>query len=199
MTHKLALSIFILAILLTSCKEKTLEYKFQGRINVLVDCSFGNDALLKEAQYSFQEDLAINLPKNDPEFKNEIYNYFVRALYTDDIDFNDAVTPHSLAVFEELKKYKELWDLDNPHSNLNYKSEFMTCLISNFKDDDLRIAMQNLIEVNSMRPKLIIEPILYSPDKLAKDSNLKTYIALELYYAKFFDKDIQPVNTNIAK
>ena len=99
-----------------------------------------------------------------------------------------------MKVFEELKKEKDLWNIEGKYSNINYNSEFITCLVSSFNDDDLRSAMQNLIKYDSMRPILIIEPALQNFSMIIRDPNFKTYLALELYYSKLFDKNISIKN-----
>jgi len=190
-TRIIKLLIVVFVFQLTSCKNegKLPEFKYADQ-PATVTCNANLDALLKEALYSFENDI---LEKHDPRGKNltRAYRTFLNNALSNRGQYETTVSEHSKQLFEVLKTKSELWDLNSPVSNLNYSSDLVTCLGNNIKNKGLKSTFNSLTSTNFMSPKLFGEPLKSA--SLTNDKNLATYAALEFYYAKLFNVDLTNV------
>jgi len=181
------LLISVLTIL--SCKEP-IEYKYQER-ELGIECSGLDSNLAKEAYFSFRNDLAEYTMKN--MVKIDYHNYpFSMALFVfkgaeGTADYKNIVSPHTLKILNELKKETQLWDLQSDKSNLNYHSEFISCLIEGIQNDEIREAILSFREVNSQNPKSFAELYRTSIVDADKDMYFATFLTFEIYYQYIYD------------
>lgn len=183
-------SLFMIWTLL-GCGETTLsEYKFSDREQVLT-CEGMDSKLLNEALYAFEDDIkTFYRSKYNPEGKlGLVYSEFLSRSIQGTVPFQDLVTPHTLKVFNVLKTKKELWDIENKVSKLNYYSPIFGCIASNIKDNGLKTTLNALVSTHSMNPKLFNDPLIGKYPIVETDKYLGAYVAFDLFYAKLFDID----------
>ncbi|MCL5129906.1 MULTISPECIES: hypothetical protein [unclassified Algibacter] len=193
---KSTVNIILLLVALTavSCKKENTfnDYKFAEKGNV-INCENQNTALINEALFSFEDDIASFYAKNGQKNMTTSYSQFLRNATINRVKYADVVSPHTVKVFEALKNEGSLWDANNPDSHLNYKSDLINCIASNLKDKNLKTTFDALVTTNSMKPQLFVTPIARNYRAAISDKYLATYIALDLYYAKLFDIDLSNV------
>jgi len=184
------LFILLISILaLTSCKEP-IEYKYQDR-ELGIECTGLDSKLVKEAYYSFRNDLAEYTRKNMAKIDNLNYPFSL-ALYVfkgaeGTADYKNIVSPHTIKILNELKKETQLWDLQSDKSNLNYHSELINCLIEGIQNDEVKQAILSFREVNSQNPKSFAELYRTSIVGTNKDMHFATFLAFEIYYQYLYD------------
>ena len=182
-------------IVITSACSESLEYKYDDK-PIQVGCSGVNDKLLNEALYSFFDDITVyyRTKSNDPsESGISTYEAYANYIYPGalgDADYKSIVSEHSKNVMKELRKETQLWDKKPAMSNLNYNSEFVNCLIENFKDKDMATTIRALNTANSLTPKLMAERFRLTIKAALDDPNYGMYIALDTYYQYLFDLEI---------
>ena len=181
-----------LFIFITSACTESFEYKYSDK-PIQVTCPGANEKLLNEALYSFFDDITVyyrtktNDPSNSGMSTYEAYANFAYAGALGETDYQNMVSEHTRNVMKALKKETQLWDKKPAMSNLNYKSEFVNCLITNFKDKDMTATIHGLITANSMTPKLMAERFRMAIKPALDDPNYGMYIALDTYYQYLFD------------
>ncbi|MWW25892.1 hypothetical protein [Algibacter lectus] len=186
--------LFLGALTVVSCKKENTfnDYKFSEKGSVIT-CNNQNTALINEALFSFEADIAVFYAQNGQENVPNAYGQFLRAASINRIKYEDIVSPHTVKVFEALKHVNDLWDANNPDSHLNYKGDLLECISSNLKDKKLKTTYDALVATNSMKPELFGTPLARNYRAAASDKNLAAYIALDLYYAKLFGIDLSNV------
>jgi hypothetical protein len=194
MNSKFKLFILFLVLTLFNCKPENnfSDFKFTDK-GSLVECE--NDylkALINEAVFSFEDDISNFYGK---EQANIILSYsqFVRNAISDRVIYSDVVSPHTLKVFEALKKENTFWNAESTKSHLNYESPFFKCISNKIQDQNLKTTLNALISTKSMSPKLFGSPLLSNYHRAASDKHLAAYIAFDLYYAKLFNIDLSGV------
>ncbi|WP_397363217.1 hypothetical protein [Olleya sp. R77988] len=192
---KIAL-VFVIALNF-SCKPneaKLPDFKYADQPDA-VTCKSGYDDLIKEALYAFENDI---VNKYDQKSKNKLraYRAYINNIISNRTELEKTVTPHTKAIFDALKTKTDLWDGDQ----LNYNSAVIKCITENMKDVPLKQTLNALISTNSMSSELFAAP-LRSSTSYSRDTNLATFIALDLYYSKFNTVDFSNVDltANIAK
>lgn len=187
-----------------SCKKeavKLVEFKYADQPNTIT-CNSGYDDILKEALYTFENDI---INKYDTKSKNKFraYRAYISNYISNRTALDQTISEHSKAVYDVLKSKKELWN----GNQLNYNSAVIKCLTDNMTDKSLKQTVTALISTNSMRSELFAAP-LRSNTSYTRDTNLATFVALDLYFSKFNTVDFttvdlsanqvkdQPVNSN---
>ena len=199
MKSTINLILLLVILTITGCKKENTftDYKFAEK-DLAISCKNQNNALINEALLSFENDIAIyyaNYAKNDLA---KAYSLFLSSAHVNKLNYLDVVSPHSIKVFKALKNEAGLWDANNPNSHINYKADLLTCLVDNFKDKKLKTTYNALVTTNSMKSTLLVAPIAKNYRSIIFDKNLSTYIALDFYYAKFFDIDLSSVTEKPA-
>ena len=184
------LLILLVVSIFTSCKkEATLsEYKYADK-EYTVQCEGVNPELLKEAVYSFEDDITNHFARNGNKNLSQAYSRAVNAGIYGRTKYNEIVSSHTKEIFKILKEDTNLWNTEGKTKTLNYNSEFVKCLADNISNKDIKTTFNALLSTNSMSPKLFGEALRRQSGLALKDKNLATYIALDLYYAKLFDVD----------
>ena len=177
-------SLLLLTILLTISCSKPLDYKYQGK-NLTINCNGIDIDLAKEAYFSFREDLA-NYPKNkDPNTGRKNYQYslaaFVYSGASGDADYYAIASPHTLAILEKLRQDKNIWININT-GELNYNSEFLSCLINNIDNEDIKVSLNSLKEVNGIHTYSLAEKYRKNISDAETDNYLAMFLTFETYY-----------------
>lgn len=195
------LSILLLLTIFTSCKkEATLsEYKYADK-DYTVNCNNIDTNLLKEAMYSFEEDITNYYAKGGKKNLSQAYSRAISASIYGNAKYNEIVSPHTKEIFNILKTKTDLWNSTSKIKTLNYNTQLVKCLADNISDKDLKTTFSALLSTNSMSSKLFGEPLKRQSRLAIKDKALATYIALDMFYAKLFDVDFNaPKKENTQK
>lgn len=193
------LFVITLAISLISCKkESTLsDYKYADK-GLVLSCENVNSKLYSEALFAFENDILNHYKKNNPNSSLlNAYSVFLRNAIYGKLKYEDIVSPHTVKVFEALKKEENLWVTNNPQSYLNYRSPLVKCIGINMQNQDLKTTFNALIGINSMSPRLFGAPLISNYRDILKDKYLAAYVAFDLYYARLFNRDLS--KTNVEK
>lgn len=179
--------------LLTSCSEDKFEYRYADKEDT-IKCNIGsvNTPLLKEALYSFEEDLKQYLSKNTRN-PAQGYNVLIALSSSGEGPEPANTSAHVRAVLEALKKEKDLWVNDNGTYRLNYNSDTVVCLGENIQDEALRTTFNALISTNSMNSKIFSSPLRTKIRDIQKDKFLATFMALDMFYAKLYNVDFSNI------
>lgn len=182
-----------LATLLTisSCKQQpTLTYQHADK-DYNVVCGTTDMKLLKEALYSFENDITKYYNKTGKDTYRSYRSFVNEAIYNR-AQNQDIVSAHTIAVFNALKAQPNLWN----GKSLNYNSPIIKCIGENIKNNDLKTTFNALIATNSMNAKLFGAPLRSQTRGLTKDKYLATFVALDLFYSKLFDIDFAKVQAD---
>jgi len=179
--------------LLTSCVEDKFEFRYADKEDT-IKCNIGsvNSELLKEALYSFEEDLKQYLSKNTGN-PAQGYNMLIAISSSGKGPEPANTSAHVRAVLEALKKEKDLWVNDNGIYHLNYDSDTVKCLGENIQDEALRTTFNALISTNSMDSKIFSSPLRTKIRDIQKDKFLATFMALDMFYAKLYNVDFSTI------
>lgn len=185
---KLAL-VFVITLNFSCNKnEATLsEFKYANQPET-VTCKTGYDDILKEALYTFENDI---INKYDPKGKNKVRSYrtYISNALLDRQDLPNTISAHTKEVFDVLKSKPDLFN----GNTLNYNSDIAKCIGTNMKDKGLQTTYNALLQTNSMSSKLFGAPLRTST-AYTRDNYLATFIALDLFYAKLNGVDFTTVN-----
>ncbi len=189
------LSILLVFIIFTSCKkEATLsEYKYADKL--YFNCDGVNSDLFREALYSFEEDITKQYARNGRQNLTQAYGQAITASIYGRGKYNEMVSPHTKKIFELLKTQTNLWNTDGKIKTLNYNHDLVKCIAKNITNEDIKTTFNALLSTNSMSPKLFGEAMRRQSNLAIKDKYLATYIALDMYYAKLFDVDLNAPKT----
>lgn len=178
--------------------EKTvqIEYKYAEKPDI-VSCNL-DGKLIKEALYSFEEDIINKYAGADKNAINAYLQYVNRGLNDRNLKYPEFVSPHTIKVFEALQSQQDLWRKKGENYQLNYNGDLMNCIAKNISNTDLKTTLNALLTTNSMSSKLFLAPIKTDIRQLVKDNQVKTYIAFDLFYAKLFNVDFSKVEEKEA-
>lgn len=168
-----------------------LEYKYQDR-ELTVACHQIDGNLMKEALYSFEEDISAfynndNYVPNTPIYYRFGYANFIFTGATGEAKFEQMVSPHSLGILKELKKQEGLFIENQKGSNLNYNHEFVKCLIEKIENKEIKDKINTLLSVNFFSPKTMAEFYRVNNLDVETDKNFAMFIALDTYYQHLID------------
>ncbi|HMC01833.1 MAG TPA: hypothetical protein VKN14_12425 [Flavobacteriaceae bacterium] len=195
-TQFFKLLLITMAIGLASCKTENkvefTDFKYSDKPDAMT-CGEMDTKLLKEALYSFEDDIAKHYNTQNNRLVRA-YSRLITESTASRLKIEDVISEHSFKVFEALKQDENLWNLGNAESKLNYNSEIVNCIVNNIKNQRLKSTFDALKQTNSLTPKLIGEPIKSNSAQLTNDKSLATFVALQYYYSKLFDIDITTIN-----
>ena len=180
--------LFAITITFLSCK-KPVEYQFIESPET-IKCNGLDYNLAHEAYYSFREDIAIytkktNLSVDQLNYKFSLASFIFNGA-SGDADYGAIASKHSLRILELLKQEKQLW-VNTETGELNYNSEFFTCLIDNIQNEDIRISLTSLKQVNGIHTNSLAETYRIKVMEAEKDNYLAMFFAFETYY-KYLSK-----------
>jgi len=192
--------VLLIAILfMYSCSE-SIAYKYQKN-EMNIACSGIDQALMKEALYSFENDIATyyNNEKYSPGsavYFEYGYANFIFPGATNTADYRKIASPHTVKVLEILKKEESLWNKNATDSKLNYNHEFVKCLISNIQNPEIKERIQTLLDANYFNPKIMAELYRVNIGDAITDNNFALFIALETYYQNLLEIDFSATTKN---
>jgi len=184
----------VISVSVLSCKkEATIEYKHADK-PVTITCEGIDEKLFSEAYYAFENAILIQAKNTNrrPNYTittdNALKNFIARSRGS--VKITNYVTEESLAVFNLLKA-QNIWN----GAQLNSKAVITECIGNSISNKTIKGTFNTLRSVESLAPKLMVSTIT---DNRAirdqyKDKALMTYVALDLYYAKFFNTDFSAV------
>ena len=191
---KLRLTLLALGFSLLNCKDDTpkkidFDYQYPSVENIL-DCEDVDTDLLREAFYSFENDLVNFYTPGNPVY-SRAYSLFVSQASNNRVNYHKMVSDHSKKVLEALKQDESLWRpaVDAYGSRLNYNHPFIKCVAERIKDEPLQKTFNALVQTNSMSLRMIGEELKRKTFGMKDDKYLATYIALEYFYGKLLDID----------
>lgn len=183
----LKLIIIALSVTLFNCKNETTtfnDYKYVDQENILI-CDNLDTKLYFEALLSFEDDITDKYDPNKKDIRRG-YSFFTRDALAGTVNYQEVVSPHTMKVFEVLKKDTDLWNQDN---TINYNSKLLTCIGNNFRNNDLKATFQALVSTSSMRSEIFGVPIIKFVKNSHEDRYMAAYVAFDLFYANLFDVD----------
>lgn len=194
---KLRLTVLALCLCLFNCKEdqkaQSVEFNYKYSQEQILNCEGIDTALLQEAVLSFEEDL-VNFYTPDKPVYSRAYSLFVNQAISNRVDYSKIVSEHSKTVLEALKQEKELWTNNPDGSKVNFSHPLFKCIADNIKDEPLQKTFNALIQTNSMSLRMFGDELKRKTFGMKDDKYLATYVALELFYGKFYDTDLSALS-----
>ena len=190
----------VLGVTMLSCKkEPTFEYKYTDQPQVLT-CENIDSKLFNEAYYAFENAILTQAKNNNkrPNFNitldYALRNYIMRA--KGHIRITDYATKEAYDVFHILKN-KDIWN----GSQLKSDAAITECIGNNISNTTIKGSFNTLRSVESLNPKLVASTI--TDDRTIRgqytDKALMTYVALDMYYSKFYNTDFSKVEFLVEK
>ena len=194
--NKIYIATVLLLFLALSCKkEMTLsEYKYSNN-NYTLECEDYQLELIKEAVFSFEDDILKHFEKKGSKNLSQTYSRYVNLSSYGRLQYNEIVSDHSKEILNILKSEEDLWSQTSNGWSLNYSHSILSCISNNMKDKDLQTTFNALLSTNSMSQKLFADAIKRTSYKAIRDKSLATYIALDLYFAKLIDANLDSPET----
>lgn len=195
---KFKLALLTLCLCFLNCKEESktqsqtvdFDYKFPS-VEKLVDCEGVDTGLLQEALQSFEEDLA-NYYTPERPILSRAYSLFTSQAISNKADYSKIVSDHSKKVLEALKQDKSLWTTNPDGSKVNFSHPVFKCIGDKIKDEPLQKTFSALIATNSMSLRMFGDQLKRKTFGMKDDKYLATYVALDLYYGKIYEKSLNP-------
>ena len=190
----------VLSISILSCKqEPTFDYKYADQPPVIT-CESNDSKLLNEAYYTFENAILTQANNNNrrPNFNITVENALRSFIYRakGNIRITDYVSKEAFDVFNALKN-KDIWD----GKQLKNNTTITECIGNNISNSTIKKSFNSLRSVESLSPTLVASAII--DDRSIKDQYndkvLMTYVALDMYYAKFFDTDFSNIEFLVEK
>ncbi len=191
MRNSLQLITFTLSIFLMGCQESKptadLDYKYTNQKPVL-NCDGIDTKLLEEAFHSFENDLTSYYTPQKPIY-SRAYSIFVSQALAGKVNYSLMVSDHSKKVLEALKQDESLWTNNPDGSKVNFSHPVFECIGKNIQDKPLKQTFNALISTNSMSLRMFGQELRQKTFGMKDDKYLATYVAMELFYGKIYDKD----------
>jgi len=172
--------LILIFISFNSCK-KPLNYKFSNLKNLNLNCSQIKSNLVKEAYYSFREDLVTYAIKNNKTDSKNLplsLALFIVNGALGEADFKNIASNHTKIIVSKLAKENQLWNNDK---SLNYHSIFITCLINNIKNTEIKNAIL-LYREGRFNKEELVEIYRVNIREANTDSHFAMFITFESYY-----------------
>ncbi len=186
---KVILAAIISTSMLSCKKEATIEFKYADKPTT-INCEDIDTKLLSEAYYAFENAILIQAKNTNkrPNF-NITKDYALKNFVTrsrGNIRIKEYVTKETLDIFNELKKLS-IWN----GIQLKNNDPLTDCIGNSISNPTIKGSFNTLRSVESLAPKLMVSTISdnRSIRDQYKDKALMTYVALDMYYAKFFNED----------
>lgn len=189
------IAILIGLVLCSSCKEDT-GYRYQDKPDI-ISCDDINYPLIKEAFYSFENDLYTHSLDSLQVDLEASYNRWIYPSQDNEFDIKTLVSPYTVKMFKRLQNESpDLFELTNPDSNLNYDSALMQCIVENVRDEELKVTFKALIDTGTMSPKLFGDRLIFNLLKVTRDPYMRYYVIMEYGYGRMFFNDFSEIESN---
>ena len=196
--HKKITFLLTISIILglTSCGE-SIAYKYTNRDHVVV-CDGIDQDLMNEALYSFEDNIAKSIYNKygvgTPAYYSYGYAAYIYRGVMGESDYQKIASQHSQTLAKALAK-EPIWTGRKPNVKLDYNSPFITCLVENVEQEDLKRTFDNLKSANTMEIKLMINVFMQQVKHTAKDRELAVIVALDTFYRHLINETVyQPIN-----
>ena len=197
MQKSIKLLTYICALCLLACqnspKKVDLDFIYTNQGNVL-NCDGLDTALIQEAFYSFENDLTSYYTPEKPIY-SRAYSIFVSQALSDRVNYSLMVSEHSKKVLEALKQDESLWTNNPDGSKVNFNHPIFECIGENIQDEPLKETFNALVQTNSMSLRMFGQELRQKTFGMKDDKYLATYVAMELFYGKIYDKDFSVPET----
>lgn len=184
-------------ILLVSCQETkkqlTIDYKFSDK-EQSIQCEGQNNALLNEALYSFESDIARNYDPESQRIANA-YAKFIMPGMGGKAEYKRLPSDHTKKILEMLIAEKIIVR-GGVHSNLNYEHPAVQCIINGIEEFGLKNTINALTSTKSMNPTLFDTRLRNKGRDAEKKRHMAMYIALDAFYQNLADVEFTPAAAN---
>ena len=177
-----------------SQKKVDLDFIYTNQGDVL-NCEGLDTALLQEAFYSFENDLTTYYTPEKPIY-SRAYSIFVSQALADRVNYSLMVSDHTKNVLAALKQDESLWTTNPDGSKVNFSHPIFECIGENIQDEPLKQTFNALIQTNSMSLRMFGQELRQKTFGMKDDKYLATYVAMELFYGKIYDKDFSIPETD---
>ncbi len=196
---KIILAAALCATVISCKQEKTMTYKYADKPQT-VTCDNVDAKLYSEAYYAFENAIVMQAKNTNrrPNFnitpEYALRNFLRRSAGI--IKITDYATQEAFEIFHKLKD-QAIWDGPQLKSN----AAITECIGSSIENNTTKTSFNTLRSVESLDPKLMAAAI--NDNRGARnqfsDKALMTYVALDLYYAKFFNTDFSQTEFLVEK
>jgi hypothetical protein len=184
---KIPILLLVITCILNSCKqEPKIDYKYANKED-LFKCSTVDMDLIKEAHYAFEDFILKNYDFSRQGNIIISYHNFLKLSESDLIPIAERFDDHLKNIVKALKNEKGMWKKINGEYTLNYNNPISTCITNNIKNEEFLKVFNALASTNTLKPSTIAPTINRNLETLLKNKALKSYIALDLFYAKVFN------------
>lgn len=196
---KTRILLLIAVIAMYSCGEP-IAYKYQNK-EMDIACAGIDPSLLKEALYSFENDISAYYNNEQYSPGSAVYFEFGYANFiypgaTGTADYAKIASSHTIAIMHILKKEESLWNKNAKDSKLNYKHPFVKCLIENIDNKEIKEKIETLQSVNYFTPTIMSEFYRVHVGDALTDKHFALFIALETYYQNLLEIDFSAMSKN---
>ena len=176
-----------------SNKEK---YKYTDRDDLL-SCSNADMILNKEAVYAFEDFITKHYTYNNQGSLQDAYLNFLHNTNMGLIPKIEFFDDYMTQLFLDLKADTSLWNFNK--NTLDYQGEMTTCIGRQINDDTTRKVFEALTSSNTMRTEVFSASLRQNREALLADGALRTYVALDMFYAKFLRLDFNLSQEQLIK
>lgn len=190
------LFIILLAIFTSSC-EQSIQYRFQENARV-INCDQEDNALLNEALYSFENDIATYYMNTIEDIRQLdvrlAYAHYIQKGALGTNDYQNIASKHSIKILKQLKEKGYIINTPPQKSNLNYTNNLMSCIVDKIEDKVIQKSLQSQIEVDYLHPKRMANTYSKKISDAYSDKYFAFFLALDTYYQYLADIDFSKSN-----
>ena len=179
----------VASILLSSCNNSKITYKFQENQD-LFPCENYDSKLVKEAVYAFEQFIENNYTINDSKNLINSYARYWAIASTKQLPKVHLLDEHLKEIILTLKEEEYLWTVHNGEYALNLDNTLGQCLINNIKNEDINKSLSLLVEYKTYKKEYVLPIFKRDVSQLIEDRALATYVALEFFYSKLMNQDL---------
>ncbi|MDT0554459.1 hypothetical protein [Patiriisocius hiemis] len=176
-------------VLLASCgqQSKKVTHKYQDQPRV-VYCKQIDTVLVKEAFYSFKEDVASyynnqGYEKGSLPYYHNGFTKYVNSLIGNNASYNLVASEHSKKLARELKKHPEIWTIRDGETIPNLESSFLKCITKDIDDFPLKALITKVYQKGSISRENMLASYYKNVGKVHQDNSFSLFLALDTFYA----------------
>lgn len=193
MKSKIPFLAVFLVLVAASCKEP-MQYIYADKPQP-VNCTGMDATLMHEALYTFEEAISShynfrNYSPTTPVYKQNGYAQFMFTGITNTAPFVEIMDDHSKTVAKVISEEDELWVIQDDQYSVNYKSEYVSCLIAGIDDMEIREIITALVEAGSATKEMLAPPLRKRAVNTVDDPELAMFVALEAYYKNLLNRNL---------
>ncbi|WP_375239627.1 hypothetical protein [Aurantibacter sp.] len=161
-----------------NCKQTeqiNVDYKYSDQPEIF-NCKIQNDQLIKEAIYSFENDLNEAYDK-DNKGRGRAYSSFIGLTIGNRFNIEEVASKHSLQIAKALQQSSHY-----KNNVFSYNSELANCLFSSIKSANTKTSFEALRSANSLRPSVVLPTLRNNVNSFASDKSLVGILAFDYYY-----------------